>query len=512
MKAFRGTLLALVALIVVGAAWWLLRPPPAAPVKKDKNAQEDGVRLFDFEKSELTRIEVKRPDATIVLVEKPDSWYLEAENQKASRSMVNRVKHQLHDLVARATVIENPDAPALYGLGEGAIHVSLTFRDGGNLSFDAGDPNPSGVSFYIRPTPGDVIYTVKKSAVDYYSLSLQEFRERRFASFDSKDVDSLLAERPGEAPLKFQRTGEHSWDMVSPQSFEANDSDVRSLMGRVSAMKAIQFVTDDDSDLAAYGLDQPRLRVTLSFSGRAPLVLSVGKPTGELDGTYPLTYAKLGDEPTIYAVRDGLLEDYAADPQTFRLTRFVRMDDNRVSQVSATWADTGRDKDLNGTVTVRMAANTWLWDDGVPVPGSTPKRVAQRAASLEADEFVAAVADDAKLGFDKPLATLVLNDLDGATRTLVIGKPATPTEDPEGNPRDRYYARVREYPEAYIVDGGVIDVVKDLMREHRRKAEGDAASDERHERIEEEVGPLPKPTPRDRFGPPGRRPKPEDPK
>lgn len=513
LKAFRGTLLALVAFLVVAGAWWLLRPPPSTPPAKDKAKQQEGVALFKFEKSELVAVKVVRPEGTITLVEKPDGWWIEGENLRAAKSMVNRVKHQLHDLVSRATVVEDAQALALYGLGEGATHVTLTFRDGTQQSFDAGDPNPSGVSFYIRPLPGEAVYTVKKSAVDYYTLSLVEFRERRFASFDSKDVDALEAVRADGVRLLFQRTADHAWELLSPQTFPADDDAVRSLMGRVSALKAINFAPDDETDLAKFGLDHPRLTVTLRFAARPPLTLLVGGPTGEKDGEYPLAYAKIADESSVYAIRDGLLEDYNADPQTFRLTRFVEMDGERIAQIVATWADPGRDKDLNGTVTVRMAANTWQWDDGVPVPGSTPKRVASKAASVDSESYVSEVANDALYGFDHPLVRLELLDLDGARRTLLVGKAAPAVPDRDGNDRDRYYARVDTRPDVYIIDAGVVEVTRDLMREHRRKATGDVEEEVRHDQIEKEMGPpdrLKPPWP-DRNVPPGRRPRPGTP-
>jgi hypothetical protein len=283
-------------------------------------------------------------------------------------------------------------------------------------------------------------------------------------------------------------------------------------MGRVSAMKAIKFVADGEDDLARYGLDKPRLVVTLRFSAREPLTLSVGAPTGEKDGEYALVYAKLGDEGTVYAVRDGILEEYAEDVEHFRLERFMRMDGNRVSRITATWQDTGRDADMNGTVKVFMAADIWQWEDGVPVPGSTPKRVASRAASVEADEFVAEASDDARWGFDKARATVRLEDLDGNVRTLLIGDAAPPSKDHEGNERTRTYARLAEAPEVYIIESGVLEVVRDLFHEHRRKANNDVAEDERHDQIEKEVGDIDKlhPPMPDRFGPPGRRPRPPD--
>lgn len=502
MKAFRGTLISLLVLLALVGVWYGTRPEPETPkpgAKKEK--KEEGKALFVFEKANLIKVEVKRPENTIVLAERDDGWWIEGEELRASRSMVNRVKHQLHDLVARATVVEGSDQGALYGLGANAIRVRLGFRDGSTLEFDAGDPNPSGVSFYIRPVGSDTVYTVKKSAVDYYSLSLDEFRERRFATFDAKDVDQLEATMEGGKRLKFQRTGETAWDLLEPLSFAANDSEIRSLLGRVSAMKAIKFVADNGADLKAYGLDTPRATITLRFSnGDPPLSLLLGAPTGEKDGEYPLAYAKLADESHIYAVRDGLLEDYGQDPSAFRLTRFSRMDENKVNEINAIFASPDRDADLNGTVLIRMAAAQWMWDDGVPVPGSTPSRVASRACGIEADAFVAENADDPKYGFAKPIVTLAMKDSDGQTRNLLVGgqaprgtRPAMPSE-PGGRAAgeetyERYYARVAEFPEVYIIDGGLIDVVKDLMREHRRKADGDAEKEGRQEKIRQELTP-----------------------
>lgn len=493
MKAFRGALVALLLFALAVGAWYVLKPQELTPKeRKALREKEQGVALFTFEKADLVKVEITRPDGPIVLSEKGDTWWIEGQNLRASRNMVNRVKHQIHDLVARATVVDNPEDPALYGLGPSAIHVKLTMRDGSIKEFDAGDPNPSGVSFYIRPTGGTAIYTVKKSAVDYYSLSGEEFRERRFASFDSKDVDGLEATLPDGSLIKFQRSGERNWDMLAPKQIPAADDEVRALMGRVSAIKAIKFAADAAPDLSVYGLDKPRLSVTLRFSGREPLTLLVGKATGEKDGEYNLAYAKLADEAPVYAVRDGLIEDYQQDPETWRLKRFARIDPNDLTTMSATFTPVKEDdKDLAGTVLVKQAADRWQWDDGVLVPGSTPRRLSSRAANISADAFVAEQSDDTKYGFDTPIVKIAMTAKDGTVRTIVVGKPADPVNDPDGNPRDRWYARALEFPEVYIIDDGLVDVVKDLMREHGRHARGEEDKEERQERIEKERKPGP---------------------
>lgn len=487
MKAFRSSIVALLVLGVLVGAWWLVQPQDTPTVAQPA---PDGapVALFPFEKANLLRVEVRRPDGTIVLEERADGWWLANENQRASRTMVNRVKHQLHDLTARATVVDATDDGALYGLGESAIHVTLTMRDGSTVKFSAGDPNPTGVSFYIRKDGDPAVYTVKKSAVDYYSLSLTEFRERRFAAFDSKDADALDATFPDGRRLAFQRGGAEAWDMLAPERFAADDGEVRALLGRVTALKASEFVTDAPADPGTYGLDAPRARIVVRFSGRDPMTVLVGARNGQTDGEFALAYMQLEGEPTVYAARDGFLDDFARPTVSFRRKTFVSMDPNDVASMSLTFAGRGEDAALSRTVAVRNEADTWLWDDGVPAAGSTPKRVVQRAAGVRAESFEAASGSDTAYGFDAPVVRVVLTARDGTVRTLVVGKPAPSEKDDEGVERRRWYARVAEAPGIYVVDDGIVEVARDLCREFGRKSDGDAQKSERHERIARERG------------------------
>ena len=189
MKAFRGTAIAALLLAIVAAIVWWARPEVFSGVQEG-----DPPKIFSFEKHDMVRVDVQRPDGTqVALVERDGRWVIAGTDHPAGRSMVNRVKHQIHGLTARATVVADAKTPELYGLGENAIEVKLTLKSGELIRFRAGDPNPSGVSYYVQPEGSDVIYTVQKAAVDYYSLTLDEFRERRFSGFDSKDVTRITA-------------------------------------------------------------------------------------------------------------------------------------------------------------------------------------------------------------------------------------------------------------------------------------------------------------------------------
>ncbi len=497
MKAFRGSLLAALLLIAVAAAFWLLRP------QTDDTLPDEGVRIFSFEKHELVKVHVERPDADpITLQEQDGRWLIAGTDFVAGRSMVNRVKHQLHDLTSRATVVDAPDSPELYGLGDNAIKVELTLRDGRTLAFEAGDPNPSSVSYYIRPIPGDTVYTVKKSAVDYYSLTLDEFREHRFAGFDSKDVSRMDAtvdlpatdERPAvQRHLELERTGDREWDMLEPVQMAANDDRMRRLLGRVNALKAKDFVEIDDAELQArlpeWGLDQPRLDITLSFASRDPLHLMVGGDAPSDNKYEELAYVLIEGDATVYVARRGLLDDFGADLEELRNRRVVRMQEEDVVAVDATLR-AEPDEDLHGRAGVRYAAEQWVWRDGVPVPGSTPSRVARYLAELEVQAFVDDDPGDlSQYGLDDPVARVSLRNADDEERVVLIGGAADPLVDPEGHERARRYAAVEGDPSVYVVDTRVLSVVHDLIREGNRKQAKDLEKAERRERIPSEALP-----------------------
>ena len=443
--------------------------------------------LFRFEKQEVVRIEIQRPQETIVLLETDEGWVLEGSGFEASRSMVNRVKHQLHDLNARATVLENPEEPALYGLGPQAIRVKVFMREGRAIEFLAGDPNPSSVSYYIQPLPGERIYTVKKSAVDFYSFTLDEFRERRFASFDAQDVDSIEADLPGRQHVKLIRVSEYLWELVEPVQMRASRDKARSLMGRISGLKAREFTQDlaegEDGDLAIYDLEPPRARIMLSFGSRDPLVLRVGRPVSD-DPDEELAYMQLEGEATVYTARQGLLEEYGQEPESYRLKRFMRMEGSDVVALQVLLEAESEDRP-SGEVTLRKGVSSWEWVDGQPVPGSTPERVATRVAAVRADAFVDEGPGDLSLyGLDAPLGKVTLATSDGTQRTLLVGGQGEPWLDNDENPHERFYAKIEDEPTVYLVDRGALSVMQDAVREYSRKADRDEDKAERREAID----------------------------
>jgi len=486
MKAFRGTAIAAVVFLLVAAVVWVARPDVFTGVQEGEHP-----KLFSFEKHAMVRVDVHRPDGThIALVEKDGKWIIEGTDHPAGRSMVNRVKHQIHDLTARATVVSDSQSPSLYGLGANATRVELTLRDGEKILFRTGDPNPSAVSYYIQPEGSDTIFTVQKAAVDYYSLTLDEFRERRFASFDSKDVNritAVLSLEQAQHTLDIEKTGDRLWEQRSPLQMAASDDQVRRLLGRVSALKAREFIPLKDQALSEYGLDAPRADIQIQFSSRDPLRVRVGGDAHPGNRHEELAYVLVDGVDTVFVARRGLLEAYGQDPSALRNRRVVRMKAADVISIDGELSEVPED-DLHGAGSVRYAAEQWVWKDGVPVAGSTPKRVAQRLAEMEVAEFVDEdPSSPARYGLDAPRARVVLKDRHDNERVVRVGDEGEPFVAADGHKRPRRYVTVEGDPPVYLVDSGVLSVVQDLVRESNRKRDRDAEKAARRERIESVV-------------------------
>ena len=505
MNRFKGSLLALIVLAVIGGAWALVvaltpDPPDVSEVEIPQ--------LFSFEKEELVGIEVVRSDATIELVREEGVWRVVGDDWRPSRSMTRRVAHQLHNLTARDKVVDQVEDPSKFGLGADQIEVTLTLSDGRTLQFLAGDPNPEGVSFYIRPLPGEAVYIVKKAAVDYYSLRLEEFRERRFASLRADDADAIHATVDGRT-LRFHRTGPKKWAMDEPMPWQASREKVRTMLGRTGALKAKEFAADAPTDKAKFGLEPPRHTVEIGVSEGETITLHVGDDVEVEGDSREHAYVYRVEDDAVYVARRGFLEAFREELEDYR---------NRDILGKNEWDVTAYEVTRDGqTLKIERAAGGWLWPDGSLVSGSTPKRVAGSAAGFKTLSFHDEAPPASETGLDAPTITMALTFEEGEPATVKIGKelripiepdpeeavpppplrpPGPPGMEPELPERPakteevRYWVEVEGDPVIYQIDEALVDRVGDLFREHKRKVERDAEKAIREE-LDDEDGEEP---------------------
>lgn len=456
MKRFYGALVALAVLLVIGGVWGAYVVLNQPPEEVDETPQ-----IFAFEKEDLTGIKIERTDQTIEFKMGGDGeWAWVDKDWRPSDSMVRRVGHQTHDLLARGTVADADDLSE-YGFDEDAITVTLTLRGGKTIRFQAGRPNPTSVSWYIRPLPGDTAFVVKKSAVDFWSMDTEEFREERIAGFEADEAVAIDATVDGRH-LVFRRVDAEKWQQSEPVQQRADRGRVRTMLGRTAALKAQEFVEDHPEDLAQYGLAEPRHTIHITRSEGQPITLHVGNVV--LGSEPQERFVLRVEDDAVYRARDGFLEAFLETDEAYRDTRILYLP---VKDIDAYTVHSTRYE----PITITSTPDGWRWPDGAAISGATPRRLVREATDPTALEFIDEPGDD--LGLAESQTRVVLTRKEGEPIEVVLGKRWTVQEEETLRELGRQVIQVSGDPVAYVISDTLVEEIDSLLNEYRRKLETD---------------------------------------
>lgn len=147
---------------------------------------------------------------------------------------------------------------------------------GGAFYFTEIRPEQEKAATPATPTP---------SARDVFNLSGQQFNRLAVSGGGQRWV----AEKEGE-----------SWVIVEPRREPADNTQVNSSFFSFESLRAFRLISEDDPDLAKYGLDNPPLTVEFRTADGTNYGLAFGNEN--VDKSY--RFAKRLDSPAIYLVQN----------------------------------------------------------------------------------------------------------------------------------------------------------------------------------------------------------------
>ena len=374
--------------------WTLPNPEPSMSVDKT---------WMRFEKTQLQSVLIEKPDGEVLsLQQKEDHWTVQsnslAEPKRASKTMLNRIKHQLHELDFREefTLSEDQDLEN-YGLGSKAIKVKLQLLGQQERSLLVGKLNPSKVSYFVQYGNGEdkVIHTVKKSSMDMFLQSVDAFRESRIIHMDMRSLSQMIYE--GELGRVVLQKGEgKDWKIQDARMTMANRDVVMRMIGRLSALKASSFVDINPKETQNYGLENPYLTWELTNKVGQNVVLLVGDKYNE-----ELHYYWIQGDSTVYVAKNQLLQDFVFDLSKIREQKIFQRKMIGVDKIILSMNDKEH--------TVSLEGGEWYWSDGSLVSGITPQRFFEEIRDAECIIGKGTLEGDKTKGGNEPLfATIQL--------------------------------------------------------------------------------------------------------
>jgi len=180
----------------------------------------------------------------------------------------------------------------------------------------------------------------------------------------------------------------------------------------------MDFPDDAPSDLKQYGLDAPRLTITVTTGkdGATTQQLLVG---GESSGSQTKqVYAKRANQPTVFAVGEWAYRSFDKDTTALRDKTVLAFDSDQVGRVVL------ERKEGTGATLVRSAAGAWTVEGVAEAKskGTAIQRFVDDVKDLRGSAIAAEPPGDvAKLGLATPSLRITLGDKAGKPIGTVLG-------------------------------------------------------------------------------------------
>jgi len=398
-------LVAALLLAVIGV-WWA-QSRTAAPGEKPE-AVTGPRALFDPPLGEITELEIlpaEGPALAFKLVEAKWRLTQPVEGPAEHFTVANDVT-KIKDLRAAVSFgpkdAERPAAEAA-GLASPRRTVKLVDAAGRRVVVKIGNPQPLSTRTYVQVEGDDTIHLVDADLNRDLRRGLAEYRGKRLTEFVQNDA--VRVEVSGERDYVLVKSGAR-WTMESPLKGRVDAAKVSGILRTLSGLSVSEFVEDNPAGLRPFGLETPRLRLTVTTETKKP------KPATQPDSpeTQPAEPAPeeiesrtvsialggvVGDKvyamlpgattPTIFSILQSQVDQLAPPVDDVRDRRLSELNIARASRIAVTIP--------GDAVELTKTEGKWRLTAGGPATG-------EEAEYAAVDDLLRAVRDLKATGFE----------------------------------------------------------------------------------------------------------------
>lgn len=255
---------------------FFLKDPILVDLSKKPNDLRDKkvVRFEAIGTYGINKLEIKTP-ADLVAIEKSldlDWKITKPINIYADQDTVKNFIEKIKVLEIEDFVSDKPADLSTYGLKDPLFEISVTKEEDKELAkFYVGNKLPGGAKCYVKRVGEEPVYTVP--AAEFYDKIenvLLTFRDRLVSDFDKDLAKKLVIEKPDRTFVcditnKKDEEGQIQWELSKPVQTIADANVINQIIWDLSFLKAENYVTKVQKDLKAFGLDDPRIKVSVTY-------------------------------------------------------------------------------------------------------------------------------------------------------------------------------------------------------------------------------------------------------
>jgi len=249
----------------------------------------------------VTRFRIERGDFVAECRKEQGEWMLiEPLQARAEKGFIEQLLMGLEtfehgQIVHQSELQEQGMTAADYGFDPPRVRIEMEGRDFSHSLLIGRDVPGSGALFlmlddlpHIMSTSGDLISLLPERIAD--------LRDRRLFHRDPARVTRVEINTP-EGFVRIVRQEDGSWMLRQPLEARADTRSVEALVSAICGWRAQQFVSDEATDKAVYGLDEPPSEVSLAFgTDGTARTLQLGST---IAGDEPSRYVTMKNEPSV---------------------------------------------------------------------------------------------------------------------------------------------------------------------------------------------------------------------
>ncbi len=387
---------------------------PAERAALDRAEQDQN--LLSFAETAITGLAVRTGSEEVTMALQPSgTWRITVPIvSEADAQEVNNLVRALVLGKINRVVDDNPATLAPFGLEHPSVVIAVK-TDTQEETLSIGDLGPISSTLYaMRGTDKRVLLT-NLAVKDVLSKGLLTFRKKEVVTFEETRVERLRLTYPPTEYLLDRNNREKpaKWDIRFPVETAADQTEVRTLLLRLQALKALGFI-DAPAERAKLTkrLTKPSAKITLYTAGQEQTVrLFQGGPTsGE-------AYAVSDPEGPIFRISPLAVRDLTKDLFTLRDKRLLGIDLNDVAILAV--------KTRDESFVLINQTDRWVFEDdpSAKVNQETAALFVSRVVNLPAEiQVLKQTGQLAAYGLSSPTAEFTATAKDGRQRGhLVLG-------------------------------------------------------------------------------------------
>src|SRR6516225_3144073 len=274
------TIVALILLVIIGGyAYYVSRQPT-----------EQTPKLNNISAGDIQQIELRSRARDMLIERTQDGWRFVMPIQgEAERTAADSMADAIANLQITGTISETPGDLAPFGLQNPAVNVIVTTKDHRVLpAIIVGKDTPVGNSSYIRSEQKPGVLLVANTFPSQVEKSVDDLRPRSLIGFKPEEIRKVVLDNNSGVPLELSKKADQ-WSIARPKTYAADNNAVQQMLDTVTNARVADFIDDNPSDLAKYGLASPSFKLTL-YGGKSNAQESVlfgfKQPQPEKGGLY----------------------------------------------------------------------------------------------------------------------------------------------------------------------------------------------------------------------------------